>query len=135
MKLKGVTTYGNGGDGIHISGTSAQVEDVISYGNKGAGMRVDPHPATSITNARLFNNGDGGLVVEPFQELRARFPALADADNDLILDAGRAVGSAAPDEQESALRSSALGQWLSDQAFVDWAGLVVDILALLQPFL
>lgn len=130
MKIKGVTAYGNGGDGIHISGTSAQVEDVISYGNKGAGMRVDPHPETSITNARLFNNEDGGLVVEPLRQLRTRFPALTDADDDLILDAGRAVASAAPDKQESALRESALGRWLSDQAFVDWAALVVSIVAL-----
>lgn len=135
MKIKGITAFGNGCDGVNISGTSIQAEDVISFGNKGAGMRVDPHPSTTITNAILFNNGKGGLVVEPLRELRARFPALTDADDDLILDAGRAVASAAPDEQESALRDSALGRWLSDQAFVDWAALFVDIVALLQPFL
>lgn len=95
-----------------------------------------PHRGrTSITNARLFNNGDGGLVVEPLRQLRTRFPALTDADDDLVLDAGRAVASAAPDEQESALRESALGRWLSDQAFVDWAALFVDIVALVIPLL
>lgn len=108
MKIVGLVTSGNGRDGVHIAGGAVQMENVTSFDNGGAGVRIAYHPDTSLTNLRSLNNVDAGLIVEQLQD---KFPALKGAPDGLIIEAAQTIAAATSAEREAklAILSSASG--------------------------
>ncbi|TQM91875.1 hypothetical protein [Roseinatronobacter monicus] len=61
-----------------------------------------------------------------------QFPVLQDAEENDLVAAANAVAAASPDERVNVLRGTKLGQWLAQQAFLDWAVLAVALIGLTQ---
>lgn len=113
-------------------------ENAIVSGNTIRGCRVGID-AESVRNLDLRDNvvaessEEGirlknvcGLVVENNSVLLGNVP------EELVLEAIRAVSEAKPENAERALKQSRLGAFLSEQRFVEWASLVLSIVAFLK---
>lgn len=48
IKLSGIRSFGNGGDGIRINGVDAELENVVTSWNKGKGLNVADSPRESV---------------------------------------------------------------------------------------
>ena len=131
MKIKGLVTHNNAGGGIHVAGGAVSMEDVHSYDNGGAGIRVEYNSKSSLKNIVLHGNRDGGLSVEIVEKVRSQIPILKDVEDAEIVDALKAIAESPPGEQVQALRNSMLGRWLEKQKAVDWGRLATDLFGLL----
>ena len=121
----------NGGDGLS-SNRPVSVNRSAFRGNGGYGARLDGVKSSDFKDSSFTDNAAGGVAIGPMQEYLTKFPFMEQfPEAEIMKIANDLVATSDADDRETILKSSKIGQILSQNAnSVPWLALAVETLAL-----